>query len=157
MSQLVIDFFTNSEDVLDYVLKPLAHIRGTWDVIWDYDNEKYLEEEDSFGAEINTLIDEISITSPPKNYHKHEDKVAFFQSETWDFIKKNGHFWEGAEYSSILEQGSFKDHGQEALVLSAAGRIKAAIDRGQEHIDEMEEGHKKILCVILSIILYQRC
>ena len=155
MNSLVVDFFSNSEDVLDYVLKPLGHIRGNWDVIWDYDNDRYLEEEDSFGAEINTLITEISKVSPPKNYHKHEDKVAFFQSKTWDFIQKNGRFWEGAEYSSILEQGSFYDH--EALVLSASGRIKAAIDRGQAHLDEMEEGHKRILCSILSIILYQRC
>ncbi|WP_123014868.1 hypothetical protein [Vibrio zhugei] len=72
------------------------------------------------------------------------------------FIRKNGCFWEGAQYNSILEQGSFDDHKQKALVLSAAGRIKAALDRKQYHLDEMEEKHKMMLCTILSIILYQR-
>jgi len=154
MNALVINFFSNSEDVLDYVLKPLEHIRSNWDVIWDCD--EYLEEEDSFGAELNTLINEIAEAKAPVNYHEHEDKVALFQTKSWDFIKKNGHFWEGAEYKSILEQGSFDDHGQKALVLSASGRIKAALDREQYHIDEMEDAHKMILCAILSIILYQR-
>lgn len=93
---------------------------------------------------------------PLKNNHKHEDNVAFFQSKNWDYIKKNGRFWEGEEYSSILEQGSFNVQGEEELVLAAAGRIKAALSRGQYNLDEMEENHKRMLCCILSIILYQK-
>ncbi|MFC3023596.1 hypothetical protein ACFODT_07140 [Vibrio zhugei] len=83
MNALVVNFFANSESILDYVLKPLEHIRSNWDVIWDCD--KYLEEENSFGAELNALINEIAETKAPDNYHKYEDKVAFFQSKTWDF------------------------------------------------------------------------
>ncbi|MCI5167518.1 MAG: hypothetical protein D3903_15865 [Candidatus Electrothrix sp. GM3_4] len=156
MSALVVNFFANSEDILDYVLKPLEHIRGNWDVIWDRDNDKYQEEEDSFGAELNALIHEIAQAKAPTNYHVHEDKVAVFQTRHWDSISKKGRFWVGGEYREILEQGSFDDHEQQALVLSVAGRVKAALDREQYHIDEMEKKHKRMLCAILSIILYQR-
>ncbi len=156
MNHEVIDFFANSEDLLDFVLKPLEHIRGNWDLIWDSENECYVEEEDSFGAEVNQLINELATIDAPQNYHEFEDKVAFFQSETWKHIIKVGRFWEGAGYASILEQGSFKDYKQESLVTAAAGRIKAAIERDQLFLDDMEDGHKSMLCALLSIILYQR-
>ena len=112
-----------------------------------------MEEEDSFGAELNTLINEIAEANAPINYHEHEVKVALFQTKSWDFIRKNGRFCEGAEYKSILEQGSFDDHEQKALVLSASGRIKAALDREQYHIDEMEDAHKMMLCYFIHYSL----
>lgn len=65
MNLLIFNFFYNSESVLDYVLKPLQHIRSNWDVIWDYDNDRYIEEQ-SFGAEVNELINELSIVDAPK-------------------------------------------------------------------------------------------
>ncbi|MDL5054218.1 hypothetical protein QQ056_11755 [Oscillatoria laete-virens NRMC-F 0139] len=50
------------------------------------------------------------------------------------------------------EQGGFKTDGDSDLVLAAAGRIKAAIDRGQTHFDDMERSHRIVLAGILAII-----
>lgn len=157
MSLLIHNFFANSDNILYFVLKPLEHIRSNWDVFWDHDNECYQEEDDSFATELNQLINEIAAIEAPNNYHKHEDRVArYLQSENWMYIWKKGRFWRGSEYKIILEQGSFKDFNQEELILSAAGRVKAAINRQQFHLDEMECSHKYMLCAILSIVLYQR-
>lgn len=42
------------------------------------------------------------------------------------------------------------------LVEATAGRIKAAIDRGQNHFDDMERSHQVILAGVLVAILYHR-
>ena len=39
-------------------------------------------------------------------------------------------------------------------MLAAAGRIKAAIDRGQLTYEDMESSHRRMLSVVLSVILY---
>jgi hypothetical protein len=41
-------------------------------------------------------------------------------------------------------------------VQAAAGRIHAAIDRGQLHFDDMEWSHQVILAGVLAAILYHR-
>ena len=56
----------------------------------------------------------------------------------------------------MLEQGGFNDIDEKNLVLSACGRVKAAIDRGQLHFDDMEKFHRKMLADVLAIILYHR-
>jgi len=62
----------------------------------------------------------------------------------------------GDDYWSIIEQGGFVDLDEKDLVELAAGRIRAAIDRGQGHFDEMEESHRSILARVLSVIGYHR-
>jgi len=150
-------FFDDSDLLLELVLLPLEHIRSNWDLYWDDDEYKYVEEEYSFARELNELIFQIASVIPPNNYHMHEDKVAiYFNKNDWANIEKNGRYWTGEEYRIILEQGGFDDWEQSDLVLAAAGRVKAAIDRGQNSIEAMENTHCKMLCIILSIILYHR-
>ncbi|UQA50978.1 hypothetical protein [Vibrio sp. ED002] len=150
-------FFDDSESIRDLVLQPLEHIRSNWDLYWNDSELRYVEEEHSFGSELNQLILEIATIQAPENYHQHEDKVAHIYQESSDIhIQKNGRFWGGEDYRSILEQGGFDDVEEKDLVLSAAGRIKAALGREQYHIDNMEKGHQIVLCMILSNILYHR-
>ena len=56
----------------------------------------------------------------------------------------------------MLEQGGFKTDGDSDLILAAAGRIKAAIERGQRHFDDMERSHQVVLAGVLAAILYHR-
>ncbi|HAS6209289.1 TPA: hypothetical protein I7185_02925 [Vibrio vulnificus] len=150
-------FFDDSEYIRELVLQPLEHIRSNWDLYWDDAELKYVEEENSFAKELNELILEISSVEPLINYHKHEDKVADnFSQSSWAIIEKKERFWVGEEYRIILEQGGFEDFEQSELILASAGRVKAALGRSQYHIDVMEDSHRKMLCIILSIVLYHR-
>lgn len=153
------DFFEYSDaDSLDaMVLKQLEHIHGNWELIWDHYEDKYLEEDDSYAALLNELIDELGSVNPPQKYHDNEDRLAEYvkSSHNWN-IKKVGNRWEGGDYINILEQGGFQDDDEKELVLAASGRIMAARDRGQIHFDDMEKSHKKILAGVLAIILYHR-
>lgn len=150
-------FFQNSGN-LDYeVLRPLSHILPHWDIIWDDENQCYLEEEGSFAKYVNELIEQLELATPPSKYHDNEDRLAEYVITRlkWPLTKVNGR-WKGADYDSILEQGGFDDIDQDSLVLAAAGRIKAAIDRKQLHFDDMEGSHRRMLGAVLSIILYHR-
>lgn len=153
------EFFDYSEAYsLDaMVLKQLEHIRGNWELMWDHDEDKYLEEDNSYAALLNSLIEELGSVTPPEKYHDNEDRLAEYVKDRlgWN-ISKVGNRWVGVDYLSILEQGGFSDDDEKDLVLAAAGRIVAARDRGQMHFDEMENSHKKILADVLSIILYHR-
>lgn len=62
----------------------------------------------------------------------------------------------GHDYASILEQGAFDDVDERNLLLAVSGRVKAALDRGQMHFDDMEESHRKMLADVLAIILFHR-
>lgn len=151
------DFFANCE-LLDYmVLRPLSHMNLSWELTWDSENKEYEREEGTFASLLNDIIIEISNTTPPSKYHNNEDCLAEYvkQSLKWN-IYKQGSRWVGNDYKAILEQGGFKDINEQNLVEAAAGRIKAAIDRGQNNFDDMEESHKKILAAVLSIIIYHR-
>ena len=95
--------------------------------------------------------------SPPARYHDNENRLAEYVRKNLKWpIRKEGKRWVGADYSSIIEQGGFDDFDQQDLVLAAAGRIRAAIDHGQQHFDDMEESHRRILGAVISIILYHR-
>jgi len=75
-SEEIISFFHRCE-CLDYlVTRPLSHIRPNWELIWDYENEKYLVEEDSYSNLLNILISELGAVNPPSKYHDHEDRLA---------------------------------------------------------------------------------
>ena len=151
------DFFKLS-DFLNYlVLRPLSHIRGNWELTYDIDNDSYEEEEDSFARELNSLINELGNTEIPRRYHDNEDKLAQYVKETFNKeIKKVGNMWVGADYRIILQDGGFDDINEENLVQSAVGRIIAAKKCKQHHFDDMEESHRKMLSVIITLILYHR-
>lgn len=151
------DFFRRS-DLLDALaLRQLSHIKGNWELTWNHDLERYEPEEDSFAEKVNDLIDELSSVEPPQRYHDNEDRLAehVVNRLGWN-IRKVGSRWVGQDYPFILEQGSFGVEAQKDLLLAAAGRIKAAIIRGQHHFDDMEESHRKMLADVLAIVLYHR-
>ncbi len=150
-------FFANS-DLLDYmVLRPLSHINESWELTWDRQNQEYEREPDTFSSLLIDLITEISQTTAPAKYHGNEDCLAEYVKKSLNWkIHKEGNRWIGSDYESILEQGGFKDLNEKNLVQAATGRIKAAIDRGQIHFDDMEESHQKMLAVVMAIIIYHR-
>lgn len=148
------EFFAKSE-MLDYaVLRPLSHLNVCWELIWDGQN--YVDEEDTFSGVLIRLIDRMSSASPPKKYHENEDILAesVVASLGWG-IEKVGRRWEGADYVSILEQGSIGNAvNQDELFLATTGRVVAAINHGQHRFDDMEEGHQTILAAALSILVF---
>lgn len=157
MNDGIILFFANSEFLDVLVLRPLSHINGNWELVWDVEKEEYEQEEDSFAGKLNELILELARTIPPTKYHDNEDKLAEYVREhlNWS-INKVGNRWEGADYEAILDHGGFHDINESELVKAATGRIQAAFDRGQFHFDDLEESHRKILARVLCSILYHR-
>lgn len=151
-------FFAWSNDTLDrLVLRPLSHITMNWELGWDHEAQAYEPETDSFAGILNRTIIDLSNASPPRRYHDNEDRLAHFVVENlgWPIRKERGR-WIGADYQSILEQGGFHDIDQAELLQAAAGRVHAALDRGQMHFDDMEDSHRRMLAAVLTIILYHR-
>jgi hypothetical protein len=151
------NFFYNSGDLDVMVLRPLSHIKGNWELTWDNATKLYAIEEGSFAEELNSLIKEIEETLPPTKYHDNEDILVEYvrTNLNWQVSKVNNR-WVGNDYESMLEQGGFGDVDEKNLILAAAGRLRTAINLGQLHFDDMEEGHKKMFAAVLSIILYHR-
>ena len=150
--------FFGGNELFDYLcLRPLSHVKGNWDISWDFGRKEYVSEDNSYADNVNFLFSELGDVIPPKKYHDSEDRLAFYLIDSlgWD-LQKKGNRWIGADYRSILEQGGFKDIDQENLVLAVAGRIKAAVDRGQKSFDDMEISHQNMLATVVSIILYHR-
>lgn len=149
-------FFMQSEFLDHLVLRPLSHIRPNWETTWDDELEAYAVEENSFAAELNMLVEALAQTQAPARYHDSEDRLAQFAINNlkWPLYKKNGR-WFGANYEFILESGSLSDADRKELLLAAAGRIQAALARGQAHIDEMEESHRRMLGAVLCIAIYR--
>jgi flagellar hook-basal body complex protein FliE len=150
-------FFARS-DLIDHdVLRPLAHAKGTWEISWDCQTQRYEHEQDSFAKYLNVLIDDIADTAISAHYHDNEDVVAnYLASKPESKIEKKAGRWIGASYGWILEQGGFDDIDQGELLTSAIGRVAAALERGQMTYDEMEQGHRLMLADVLTIILYHR-
>lgn len=158
-------FFANCE-LVDYaVFRPLGHIRPNWDLQWDSGSNGYLIEDGSFASEFNDLIDELERTVPPKKYHDNEDALAEYVQKNlnWGICKRNG-IWVNkdgsrlapSDYLVTLEQGGFHDMDETNLVHAVAGRIHAAIFRGQRRFRDVEESHRRIIGGVLSSILYHR-
>ena len=75
---LILDFIDYS-DIFDHmVLRPLSHIRGNWELQWNYEKLEFLEEEDSFAKDLNQLLRDIADCKLPCNYRYHasEDIIA---------------------------------------------------------------------------------
>jgi hypothetical protein len=150
--------FLGKSDYFDTdVLRPLSHILPYWELSLDRTTQRYREEDGSYAAIVNALIAELQAVVPPAHYHDNEDRLAesVLKHLKWP-IRKEGNRWVGADYSSIIEQGGFHDLNEHDLVLAVAGRIRAAIDRGQTCFDDMEESHRRMLAAVLSVILYHR-
>lgn len=151
------DFFARS-DLLDRMtLRPLSHITLNWEAMWNPETRQYEPEEDSFAADLNAVIDLLATCERPARYHDHEDALAerTLRELKWPIQKKGGR-WIGADYQVILEQGAFSDLGQENLIAAAAGRVHAAMDFGQFHFDDVEEGPLNILAGLITIIIFHR-
>ena len=128
-----------------------------WELTWDFERKKYLEEEGSYASLLNELLEELGTVSPPARYHNSEDRLAEYVIEHLNWpISKVGGRWVGADYDSVIEQGAFHDLNEHDLTLAAAGRIRSARVRGQKHFDEMETSHRRMLAAVLSIILFRR-
>jgi len=158
-------FFEASDFITHEVLRPLSHIRGNWDLIVDQATGRYMDEEGSFAWLFNHLIDELEQAHPPARYHDSEDRLGeeVRRRLNWDIAKCNGKWinrdvrrLHPSDYLAMLEQGAFRTGGIGELVQAAAGRIHAAIDRGQLHFDDMEWSHQVILAGVLAAILYHR-
>ena len=158
-------FFEPSEFMEHEVLRPLSHIRANWELQIDSRTGLYLEEEESFAALFNSLIDELATIQPPLRYHDNEDRLGEHVQEhlnwgiqksgsTW--VNKNGARLHPSDYIVLMEQGGYDVVGDQNLVLAASGRVHAAIQRGQLHFDDMERSHQVILAGVLASILYHR-
>src|SRR5690606_26531838 len=148
-------FFGQSDDLDHMALRPLAHIRENWELIWDDETGNYAPESDSFAELLNELMEALDTVTPPAEYHDHEDRLAeYVRDELGWPIEKKGRRWVGADYGHILETGGYADIDELQLTLAAAGRVKAARDRGQLHFDDMEASHQKMLAVVLSVIMF---
>ena len=154
---MIKEFLSNSEELDIYVTRQLSHVAPNWELTWDEENNRYIEEENSFALLINNLIVDLGNTEILEDYHEKEDIVANYVNVflNWAIVKK-GKRWTGAEYQSILQQGGFHDYNQENLMHGAVGRIRTAMQFGQFGFDDMEYGHKKILGDLLTTILYHR-
>jgi len=158
-------FFKPSDYIEHEILRPLDHMRLNWELTVNQTTGRYEDEEDSFAWLFNHLIDELETVVPPLKYHDSEDRLGEHVQKklNWSFSKAKG-IWFSAEgkrlhssdYLAMLEQGGFKIDGDSDLVLAASGRIKAAMDRGQAHFDDMERSHQVVLAGIMASILYHR-
>ncbi|MBI1381528.1 MAG: hypothetical protein GC161_10635 [Planctomycetaceae bacterium] len=158
-------FFARSDSLDHEVLRPLSHIRSNWELQLDQTDGRYLEEAQSFAKLLNGLVDELVSVTPTSQYHDSEDRLARYvqQRLSWG-IKKKGREWVNAngkrlsrhDYLALLEQGGYKLLGTTILVEAAAGRVQAAISRGQKHFDVMERSHRIILGGVLGAILYHK-
>jgi len=156
-SENIKSFFKQSDSLSYLVTRQLSHIKCNWELIWDPEKQEYFPEEDSYAELLNQLINDLNAVNPPSRYHENEDCLADYviSNLKWNIKKVRGR-WVGQDYAAILEQGGFNDINQENLILAAAGRIKAAINRKQLNFDEMELSHQKILGNVLACILYHR-
>src|SRR3989339_643975 len=150
-----IRFFWQCEFLDHFAVRQLSHINANWELRWNREEGKYEPEEDSYAEKVNQLIEELGQVDPPRKYHENEDCLAEYliTNLNWPIKKVNGR-WVGADYTVILTQGGFDDINEENLILAAAGRIKAAIDRKQYNFDDMERSHQKMLAAVIAVILY---
>jgi hypothetical protein len=111
-------FFARSDDLDRMTLRPLSHITLSWETQWDFENERYEPEYDSFTDDLNVVIEQLADCARPASYHLHEDQLAenTLRQLRWPIQKKKGR-WIGADYATILEQGAF---GEMPNLISAA-------------------------------------
>ncbi|WP_192178275.1 hypothetical protein [Mesorhizobium amorphae] len=154
---VLVRFFARSDYLDRMVLRPLSHITTSWEASWDHAGAQYELEPGSFAGDLNQVIRQIAFSPRPTRYHNNEDALAqrVIAELRWPIQKKAGR-WEGADYQMILEQGAFQDIGQRELATAAAGRVHMALDFGQLHFDDMDDGHMTMLAGLMTIMIYHR-
>lgn len=154
--------FLGNSDWLDHeTTHKLDHIFPNWELTWDFERERYVEEPDSFAALVNALIDELEAIGTTLSYHQNEDALAeYVRDVLHEPVTKQGNRWllDGSadRYDELLERGGLGDVGQRMLVAAIAGRIQAAISHGQNHFEEMEQRHQRILAWAITSVLFYR-
>lgn len=163
----VLAFFYKS-DQLDYAtLRPLSHVMSNWELIGsECGDPLFEEEEDSYAAHLNVLIDEIAATTPPSDYHRFEEQIAaeytdaingryFLRGKLWH-DKQTGRPIDKDDVGNMMEQASSGLGDVPGLVLAAAGRIATAMSYGVANFDDLDRGHMEMLAVDLMTILFRR-
>ena len=163
----VLAFFDQSVQ-LDYAaLRPLSHVMSNWELMRSKDGDPlFEEEEDSFAAHLNVLIDQIAATAPPSDYHMFENQIAcgyegairgrysltgklWYDSQTGQPIEKDA-------VGNMMEQASCGSDDIPGLVYAAAGRVATAMSYGTENFDDFDRGHMEMLAIDLMTVLFRR-
>ncbi len=159
-------FFAGS-DYLDHaVLRPISHVAPNWELIRDPISDLYEEEDDSLAAHLNVLIEEVSLSSPPRDYHSYENRLAIhYEGVTTGRFYLHGKLWRDRQTGELvekdfvghmIEQATCGHYDVPDLVLAASGRVAAALYFGVEHFDKLDHGHMEMLSVIMTDILFRR-
>lgn len=143
------------------VTRPLSHIAPHWELIWQDKERRYLDEEYSLGSHFNDLIEDISVSPKPKNYHRYMDNHLIYRS---DIVLKNKIWCDVSTDDKIdvemmghyISQEAIGDLEAKNLILAAAGRIEVSRKLGFENYDELDDNHMGMLAQILTSILYCR-
>ncbi|WP_060477693.1 MULTISPECIES: hypothetical protein [Pseudomonas] len=147
------NFFHLCHSLDELVLRPLSHLDQSWELLRSPTG--YVVEKGHLSEKLIELIDILATTTPPLKYHDNEDRLAEYLISKGSKIRKEGRFWIGADYEFVLQQASLAhtiNHTE--LVHAASGRVIAALNYGQRNFDDMEEGHKKMLASILTILIF---
>jgi hypothetical protein len=165
--EAILAFFYRS-DRLDYAtLRPLSHVMFNWELIGSENGDPlFEEEEDSYAAHLNVLIDEIAATTPPSDYHRYENQIAaeytdaingryFLKGKLWH-VKQSGQPIQKDDVGHMMEQASSGSDDIPDLVLAAAGRIATAMSYGVANFDDLDRGHMEMLAIDLMTILFRR-
>ncbi len=163
----VLAFFDQS-DWLDYAaLRPLSHVMSNWELVRSEDGTLlFEEEEDSFAAHLNVLIDQIAATAPPSDYHAFENQIArgydgaiggryFLHGKLWH-DSQTGQPIEKDALGHMIEQASARSDDVPGLVHAAAGRVATAMSYGCANFDNMDKGHMEMLAIDLMTVLFRR-
>lgn len=163
----ILTFFYRS-DQLDYTtLRPLSHVMCNWELTSSESGDPlFEEEEDSYAAHLNVLIDEIAATSPPSDYHAFENQIAAEHNGAIEgryFLK--GGLWYDNETSQLIQKddvGHMMEQASSAwddipeLVLATAGRVATAMRHGVMEFDDLDQGHMEMMAIDLMTILFRR-
>jgi hypothetical protein len=165
-TQAVFDFFANSDFLDHVVLRPLSHVAANWELTSIPGPDLYLEEDNSLAGQLNVLIEEISTSNPPRDYHAYENKLAmnypevrsgryYLEGKLWRDIQ-SGKLVEKDFVGHMIEQATAAQNDVPDLVLAAAGRVATAFNFRVAHFDDLDRGHMEMLSVIMTDILFRR-
>jgi hypothetical protein len=140
---------------------------SNWELVGSESGDPlFEEEEDSYAAHLNVLIDEIAAASPPYDYHEHENQIAaeyrgaingryFLKGRLWH-DKQTGQPIQKDDVGHMMEQASSGSDNVPGLVLAAAGRVATAMSHGVANFDDLDRGHMEMLAIDLMTILFRR-
>ena len=165
-SEAVVSFFGRSNWLDEFVLRPLSHIASCWELRRTGTIGVFMEEEESLAGLMNTLIGDISMATPPADYHGHEDAVIrlrngpenssiYLEGKRWR-DRRTGEPLGKSAIGGLLEQAAIGYDDVPDLILAAAGRVAVALKFGQANFDDLDDGHSDMLSEVLTVILFIR-